>query len=88
LNHEKQAEYLTRGSILQLLSNDEVAKVSTAETQSRLADGDEYVDLEQLSLGVRRAPRTGGSMGSVLPRKAVHADTWSRILTKLSPPRL
>jgi hypothetical protein len=78
--------YVTRDSVLKLLSDDEVARVSTAETAARLADGDEYLDLEHLDQGVRRADGTATPMGRVLPRKAVHADTWSKILMQLAAP--
>ena len=80
---DKRTDYVSRDSILKLLSDDEVASVSTAETAAKLADGDEYVDLTQLAQGVQRAHGTGTPMGRVLPRKAVHEKTWSDILTQL-----
>ena len=80
--NDMQTEYATRDRILQLLSDDEVSSVSTAETAARLSDGDEYLDLEQLDQGVQRAHGTTTPMGRVLPRKAVHANTWSKILTQ------
>ena len=83
MKNDKRSEYLTRDSILKLLSDDEVTTVSTAETAARLADGDEYLDLEQLAQGVQRASGKSVAMGRVLPRKAVHADTWNKILTQL-----
>ena len=87
MTNDVRSAYVTRDSILKVLSDDEVAKVSTAETAARLADGDEYLDLEQLDKGVRRAGGTATPMGRVLPRKAVHASTWSKILTQLAAPR-
>jgi len=81
---QTRTEYVTRESILQLLSDDEVATVSNAETAARLMDGDEYVDLQQLDQGVRRAQKTPVHMGSVLPRKAVQEGTWSKILAQLA----
>ena len=87
LKNDKQTEYTTRDNTLKLLSDDEVARVSTAETAARLSDGDEYLDLEQLDHGVRRAQGTATPMGRVLPRKAVHVNTWSKILTQLTTPR-
>jgi uncharacterized membrane protein len=78
--------YEQRDAVMKLLSDEEVATVSIAETAPRLAEGDEYLDLEQLELGVRSA-RGGAAvatpMGHVLPRKAVNPDTWSRILSQL-----
>ena len=82
--NEVRAEYVTRDSILKLLSDDEVAHVSTAETADRLVSGDEYLDLGQLERGVRRAPDTATPMGRVLPRKAVREDTWAKIVTHLA----
>ena len=77
---------MLRDGIMKLLSDEEVASVSTAETAVKLADGDEYVDLEQLDQGVRRAQSSPTPMGRVLPRKAVHQDTWAKILVELTRP--
>ena len=83
---DQRTEYVTRDSILKLLADDEVAKVSMAETAAHLLDGDEYLDLEQLEQGVQRAGGTATPMGRVLPRKSVHASTWSKILAVLVTP--
>ena len=42
----QRTEYITRDTILRLLSDDEIARVSTAETAAHLAKDDEYIDLE------------------------------------------
>jgi hypothetical protein len=76
--------YTTRESILNLLSDDEVASVSTAETAPGLLDAEEYLDLERLEEGVQRAKGTTPVMGRVLPRKAVHDATWAKILTQVT----
>lgn len=81
---ETRTDYVTRDSILKLLSDDEVAVVSNAETAARITDGDEYVDLEHLDQGVRRAQKATVHAGSVLPRKAVQEGTWSKILAQLA----
>ena len=83
---DNRMSYVTRDSILQLLSDDEVATVSTAETAPPLSAGDEYVDLEHLDDGVRRAGGVIAPMGRLLPKKAVHEATWAKILTTLSAP--
>ncbi len=83
MKNDKRSDYTTRDSILKLLSDTEVASVSTAETAATLSDGDEYVDLEQPARGVQRALGGTIKMGSVLPRKAVREKTWSMILTQL-----
>ncbi len=83
MNNDKRIGYETRDAILNLLTDQEVARVSTAETAARLSEGDEYLDLEQLALGVRRAGKAGATtspMGRVLPRTAVGESTWAQIL--------
>ena len=72
-----------RETIIELLSDDEVSKVSTAETAVRLAEGDEFLDLEQLGLSVQRADGVPVHIEGVLPRKVVHELTWIRILELL-----
>src|SRR5271167_63408 len=84
----RRTEQVTRDDILNLLSDDEVARVSTAETASRLSDGDEYLDLEQLDQGVRKARGATAHIGRLVPRKAVHENTWARILKQLAAPAL
>lgn len=86
--NEVRMEYITRETILKLLSDDEIARVSTAETATHLVEGDEYVDLEAPDQGVRTA--LGGSnarLGRVLPRKAILEKTWREILALLSADR-
>jgi hypothetical protein len=83
---DARTEYLTRDSILKLLSDDEIASVSTAETATRMAEGDEYLDLEHLDRGVRRADSGRIPMGDLLAKKAVAEATWTRILTQLVTP--
>lgn len=76
-------DYLTRDKILNLLSDDEVAAVSTAETAAELADGEEFIDLNAFAHGVQLAPKAKTPMGHVLPKKAVHAGTWKKIVAQL-----
>jgi len=81
----KRAEQVAREAILELLSDEETARVSTAETASALKEGAEYVDLEHLDRGVQRAKAAGGvTMGHVLPRNAVSKEIWSKILARLA----
>ena len=82
MHHDTRNDYVARDSILKLLSDQEVARVSTAETK-HLFDGEEYIDLEQLAEGVHRARGPNVSMGRLLPRKAVNEATWSKILEQL-----
>lgn len=84
-----RTEYITRDTILKLLSDNEVARVSTAETAAQLVEGDEYVDLEQPDRSVLKAVGnyTDTKMGSVLPRKAVMDGTWRKIQALLAAHR-
>ncbi len=84
MSNDKRADYVIRDHILGLLSDVEVASVSNAETAPRLANGDEYVDLEHIEQGVQRAGASATPMGRVLPKKAVHEDTWTKILSHLT----
>lgn len=84
MNHDQKLAYTTRNNVLKLLSDEEVTRVSTAETAAGLAAGDEYLDLEQLEQGVLSAPGPSTPMGRVLPRKSVGDPTWRRILTELA----
>jgi hypothetical protein len=83
MKNDNRSPYITRDSILKLLSDDEVSKVTTAETAARLLDGDEFIDLEKFNLGVQKAPGRQTPMGHVLPKKAVHAGTWGKIVALL-----
>jgi hypothetical protein len=83
MKSEERTAYVTRDSILKLLSDDEVGRVSAAETAASLSAGEEYLDLEHLDAGVQRAVGATATMGRVLPRKAVHPATWGKILAQL-----
>ncbi len=75
---------LTREAVLALLTDAEVAKVSTAESFRRLVEGDEYVDLRDLAAGVQKehvTPRTAA--GHTLPRSAVSDATWAKVVGTL-----
>ena len=83
MNSHKRSDYLTRDGVLKLLSDDEAASVSNAESAEELDEGDEYLDLEHLDDGVRKADGLIVVVRRVLPRKAVHEITWSKILAVL-----
>jgi hypothetical protein len=83
MNAARQTEESTRESVLKLLSEGEIASVSSAEAKTHLRRGDHYLDLEHLEQGVQRADGSATNMEHVLPRKAIHEDTWRRILRKL-----
>ncbi len=72
---------LKREAILALLTDAEVSKVSRAEGEPRLIEGDEYIDLEDPGAGVQlvqATPRT--APGRALPRSAVSEGTWVKIV--------
>ncbi|HEV8408974.1 MAG TPA: hypothetical protein VGQ30_00610, partial [Gemmatimonadaceae bacterium] len=79
---DKRTPYELREAILKLLSDDEIAKVSTDEGERRLTDGDEYVDLDKLEDGVSTADGEPVAIGRVLARVDVQPETWSEILAK------
>ena len=77
-------EYASTEQIMKLLSDEEVAKVSNAESPHQVSNGDEYIDLQHLESGVRRAIGSSQPTGRLLPRKAVHEKTWTKILNRLA----
>ncbi len=78
---EQKKEELKRESILDLLTETEMAKVSSAEDTTQLTEGDEYVDLENLESGVHQVQQTPLlPPGHALPRSAVSDVTWARIV--------
>lgn len=79
----RRNNYETRDNVLKLLSDDEVASVSTGETAANLSQGEEYIDLEDLRGGVRRSLGPSAPLAQLLRRNSVHADTWTKILTVL-----
>jgi hypothetical protein len=85
MNNHTRREHVVRESILKLLSDDEVARVSHLEATTSLLEGEEYLDLEELEQGVRAAVATNAApMGHVLPRRAVDTATWDKILEQLA----
>ncbi len=80
-----RVDMAARDRVLSLLSDEENAKVSTAEGKSSLSQGDEYVDLEHLDKGVQRAGATmpKAEIGTLIPKSAVHAETWDKITAQL-----
>jgi hypothetical protein len=71
---------ITREAVLALLSDAEVARVSRAEDEPRLVEGDEYVDLEDPSAGVRQVHAKSVRPRKALPRSAVSDATWAKIV--------
>ncbi len=86
MNDNSRKAYVLRDAIMNLLSDEEVGRICTAETTASLSVGEEYVDLDQLYQGVRLAMGVPPHMGRILPRRAVHQDTWTKILSQLTGP--
>ena len=74
-----------RVEVLKLLAHGEYADFSEGPAIAQaLRNGDEYLDLDQLARGVQRA-RIGVELGAhVLPRRAIHEDTWRKIRRHLA----
>ena len=71
-------------AILELLTDDEVSKVSTAETGTRLEPDEEYVSLDRPEQGVLRSDGAALAMGSLVPRRVVQPETWSNIISLIA----
>ncbi len=84
MNHDSKIDHETREKILMLLSDDEVASASTAETTARPLEGEDFLDLEDLDQGVRSALGSTPTMSHLLLRRSVHKDTWKKILEQLA----
>jgi hypothetical protein len=86
LQAARETPFLIRDSILKLLSDNEIASVSTGEAGTRLLANDEYIDLEHLDQGVCRALGGAIPMGTLLAKKAVGTRTWTKIMKELVTP--
>ncbi len=82
----ERSDYVTREELLKLLSDDEVARVHAAQPVA-LEPGDQYVELDRLNHGVRKARRKAPSLTGVLLRKSVQEATWRKIVDRLKAPR-
>ncbi|MCE9576249.1 MAG: hypothetical protein K8W52_24075 [Deltaproteobacteria bacterium] len=58
----------------------------TAAARAPLAEGDDFLDLDHLERGVRQAPSGDLAFTRVLPRSAVHRNTWAKILYAIAIP--
>ena len=83
MKRQSHDRYAPRESLLELLSDDETAKVSNAES-APLSEGDEYIDLTEIAKGVQRADGVQIDLGHTLPRKAVLEATWSSLMKRMT----
>ncbi len=80
MSPDTKAGTITREAVLALLSDAEVARVSRAEDEPRLVEGDEYVDLEDPGAGVRQVHTKSVRPRKALPRSAVSDSTWAKVV--------
>jgi hypothetical protein len=85
MTEPNQSELTTRDRVLQLLSEGEFAGVGNGSEDTLLRRGEQYLDLEHLALGVQRSDGTSTATAGIVPRNAIHEDTWRRILRQLKP---
>ena len=86
MEQSKRAQLVSRDAILALLSDEEAARVSSAEGRNDLRVGDEYIDLQHLDQGVQQAFGPTKHEGNLLPRTAVLATTWQKIQAQMLAP--
>jgi hypothetical protein len=85
MSANSKTSLLTRDAILGLLTDAEVAKVSTAEDAVTLIEGDHYVDLLDLEAGIQEVqatPRTAPRQA--LPQSAVSDASWQKIVRAIA----
>jgi uncharacterized membrane protein len=80
----KASGLVAKDRILELLSDEEISRVATAETKASLTDGEQYLDLEHLDRGVQTARGTAAPIGRVLPRRSIREHTWREIEAHLA----
>jgi hypothetical protein len=74
----------SRESILELLDDVELSRVSSAGGVKHLTQGEEYIDLIDLTLGVQTAqPSPGMSPVDSVRRVDVAETTWAKILLRV-----
>jgi len=83
VDDDTRTEHQIRQNILMLLSDDEVSKVSMAETTAHPLEGEEYLDLDDMAHGVRSAHSPTAPMSRLVLRRSVHENTWNKIRAEL-----
>lgn len=91
MNTYDRTDSNARDAWLNLVCEGEVASMS-ASNAFRLYEGDEYIELGQLAFGVRRAEAASPSgiiaPERILPRKAVPAAVWAKLIEAFEEFRL
>lgn len=77
-------EYRVRRQVVELSSEAEAARLEQVLSTGVLLDGEEYIEVDHVSLGVQRA-RAGMLLGRsrLILRRALEAGTWSQLVTLL-----
>jgi hypothetical protein len=81
-------EYKVRRQVVELLSEEEAARLEKVLSTGILQDGEEYIEIDHVSLGVQRA-RAGMLLGRsrLILRRALDASTWNQLVTVLDGTR-
>lgn len=77
-------EYRVRRQVVELLSEAESARLEKILSTGILQDGEEYIEVDHVYLGVQRAP-AGMLLGRsrLILRRALDTGTWSQLVTLL-----
>jgi hypothetical protein len=78
------AEYRVRRQVVEILSEADAARLEKLLSTGILQDGEEYIEVDHVSLGVQRA-RAGMLLGRsrLILRRALDEGTWSQLVTLL-----
>lgn len=89
MKNKKHPGAVTREDLVRILNDEEAARVTTPETAASLEDGDEFIDLMDLGRGVQRVEAANPAPAAdVLAKKAVHENTWLKIVANLNARKL
>jgi hypothetical protein len=78
------SEYRVRRQVVELLSEADAARLEKVLSTGILQDGEEYIEVDHVSLGVQHA-RAGMILGRsrLILRRALDANTWSQLVSLL-----
>lgn len=84
-----RADLAAKEAILNVLTDEETARVSTAEAAVGLHEGGEYIDLNNLDKGVQHLKTAALStdkavLSTIIPKSAVSKESWDKIVAHVS----
>ena len=82
MKNKNEYVFISRDNLLKILSDDEATRVRMNGPSAQLGEGDEFIDLTAIELGVQRAGESNPT--DVLARKALHENTWRKIVTNVN----